>query len=120
MPPSNFWIKAILIGVAAVIGLSILVDWTVEYLWLEALGYESIFWRLRELKVGFFLASFIPVFAYFWINVWIFCRRADLSAGYTDVRVVLLPRQSGTVDFSEGFVRGALKLVATIIALVFG
>jgi hypothetical protein len=32
VPASTFWIKAILIGVAAVIGLSILVDWTVEYL----------------------------------------------------------------------------------------
>ena len=76
MPLSNFWIKAILIGVAAVVGLSILVDWTVEFIWLEALGYESIFWRLRELKVGFFLASVITVLAYFWINVWYF---ADVS-----------------------------------------
>ncbi len=120
MPPSKFWINVILIGAAAVVGLSKLVDWTVELLWLEALGYENIFWRLRELKVGFFLAGFIPVFAYFWINVRIFCRRVDLSAGYTDVRVVLLPRQSGTVDFSEGFVRGVLKWVAALIALVFG
>ena len=57
MPPSNIWINVILVGVAAVLGLSILVDWTVEYLWLKALEYESIFWRLRDLKVGFFLGS---------------------------------------------------------------
>ena len=119
MPRFTFWVKVILVGIAAVIGLSILVDWTAEYLWFQALGYESIFWRLRELKVGFFLAGFLPVFAYFWINVWIFGRHVDLS----EVAGVLksqLPRPSGAVDFSGGFVSRVLRLAAAAIALVFG
>ncbi|MFQ5982724.1 MAG: UPF0182 family protein, partial [Woeseiaceae bacterium] len=119
MPRFKLWIKVLLIGIAAVIGLSKLVDWAAEYLWLEALGYESVFWRLRELRVGFFLVGFVPVFAYFWINVRIFCRRVDLSE-IADALKSQLPHQSGAVDFSGGFVSGLLKLAATLIALVSG
>ena len=60
-------IKLLLAFAAAFIGLVLLADWAVELLWLDALGYESVFWTLRLLKVGFFLFAFIPLFLWFWI-----------------------------------------------------
>ena len=73
------WAKVILGAGALAIVLFKLVDWAAEYLWFQALGYESVFWTLRELKIGFFLLAFIPALAYFWINVRIFDTRSDLS-----------------------------------------
>ncbi len=114
MPRFTFWVNVILVGLAAVIGLSKLVDWTAEYLWFQALGYESIFWRLRELKVGFFLAGFLPVFAYFWINVWIFGRHVNLSE-FASALKSQLSRPSGAVDFSRGFVNRVFRLAVPSI-----
>ena len=76
----SLWAKVILGAVALAIVLFKLVDWTAEYLWFQALGYESVFWTLRELKVGFFLLAFIPALAYFWVNARFFAARSDLSA----------------------------------------
>ncbi len=72
--------KAILIGLAVVIGLFIFVDWLAEYLWFEALAYESVFWRIRLLKAGLFLAALISVFLYFWVNFRIFAAFLDIRS----------------------------------------
>ncbi len=69
---------AILVCLAVIIGLSKFVDWVGEYLWFEALAYESVFWRIRLFKVGLFVTAFIPVFLYFWINFGIFSALLDL------------------------------------------
>ena len=80
--------KAILITVATVVlgvvGMATGADWWVEYLWLEALGYESVFWTIRSLKVGLLLIAFIPIFAYFWINFRSLSAHLDLAALYDD------------------------------------
>lgn len=72
--------KAILIGLAVIISLFKFVDWLAEYLWFEALAYESIFWRIRLLKVGLFLAALISVFLYFWVNFRIFAAFLDIRS----------------------------------------
>jgi hypothetical protein len=61
------------------VGLFLLVDWGVEYLWLEALGLESVFWTIRPLKAGLFLSVFILVLFYFWINFRILSSHLDLA-----------------------------------------
>ena len=73
-------IKLLLAIAAAFIGLVLLADWAVELLWLGALGYESVFWTLRLLKVGFFLIAFVPLFLWFWINLSLLSRRLDLGS----------------------------------------
>ena len=72
--------RVILIGLVVVFGLFRLVDWLAEYLWFEALAYESVFWRLWLLKVGLFLAAFISVFLYLWINFRILTSLVDIRA----------------------------------------
>ena len=73
-------IKFLLAIAAAFIGLVMFVNWAVELLWLAALGYESVFWTLRLLKVGLFLFAFVPLFLWFWINLGVLSRRLDLSS----------------------------------------
>ena len=124
--------KAILIGLAGIISLFIFVDWLAEYLWLEALAYESVFWRIRLLKVGFFLAAFISIFLYFWVNFRIFAALLDIRS-----LVSTLITQAGfhpaTTDFIKSSFEqkagsqipgnrmpGALLLLALAIALAFG
>jgi len=57
-----------------------LVDWTAELLWFRALGYESVFWRLRLAEVAMFAAAFVPVFAYVLLNLLVLARLADLES----------------------------------------
>jgi len=66
---SNAWIRASAIALPLIAGLVLLVNWGAEYLWLKALGYESVFWRIRPLKLGLFLAAFIASFLYLAINL---------------------------------------------------
>jgi uncharacterized membrane protein (UPF0182 family) len=56
-----------------------LVDWTAELLWFRALGYESVFWRLRLAEVAMFAAAFVPVFVYVLLNLLVLARLADLE-----------------------------------------
>ena len=66
---SKSWIRAGAIALTLITGLGLLINWGAQYLWLEALGYESVFWRLRPLKLGLFLAAFIFSFLYLAINL---------------------------------------------------
>ena len=79
LPRLPSWIIA---AIAAITGLVILfkfVDWVAEYLWFEALGFASVFWTLRLLKMGLFLAAFILVLAFFWINLRLLALRLDIG-----------------------------------------
>jgi hypothetical protein len=51
-----------------------LVDWTAELLWLRALGYEEVFWRIRLAKVAMFATAFIPAFVYVLLNLQVLAR----------------------------------------------
>ena len=86
---SNAWIKASAIALPLIAGLVLLVNWGAEYLWLGALGYESVFWRIRPLKLGLFLAAFLLSFLYLAINL------RFLSA-YLDLRQALAPERPGS------------------------
>jgi len=57
------WIVGILAAVAFF--LLFLPDKLVEYLWLENLGYDSIFWRMLLIQSALFLSIFALVGAYF-------------------------------------------------------
>ena len=123
---------AILIGLAVIISFFKFVDWLAEYLWFEALAYESVFWRLRLLKVGLFLAAFIVVFLYFWVNFRIFATLLDIRS-----LVSTLTTHTGLDPAMADFIKSgfeqkagsqnqgnrmpvALLLLALAIALAFG
>ncbi len=70
-----FQAKAIIfvtVAIALLVGAFMLADWAAEYLWLETLGYASVFWSIRSMKLGFFLLAFIPVFFLLWLILMLF------------------------------------------------
>jgi len=87
--------KFLLVATVFGIGLLILADWTAEYLWFDALGYESVFLTIRVLKVLFFLVAFVGAFAYFLINFRIFASRSDLDAAMTALATQSTGRPTG-------------------------
>ncbi len=60
------WIVSALVAVAFL--FLFLPDKIVEYLWLENLGFSSIFWRMLLIQTGLFLGVFALVAAYFGSN----------------------------------------------------
>ena len=73
-------VKLIVIAIPIGFGLMRLAGWTAEYLWFDALGYGSVFWTVREVGIVFFLIAFAAALSYFWINLKVFVRLADLGA----------------------------------------
>ncbi|GMQ74925.1 MAG: UPF0182 family protein [Gammaproteobacteria bacterium] len=59
----------LLAGLAAIIGVFWLLGWLSDFLWFQAIGYTSVFWTLRLLKLSLFLAVFALVLAYLWANL---------------------------------------------------
>jgi uncharacterized membrane protein (UPF0182 family) len=129
----SFRAKTLLLTVALGFGFFKLVDWTAEYFWFQALGYESVFWTLRELKVGFFLLAFIPALTYFWINFRIFASGLDLGAVASALTAQFggqtatpyAPPGSTTArirgsDASRAGTPGVLVFAAIVLALIFG
>jgi uncharacterized membrane protein (UPF0182 family) len=129
--PLSWRARALLIAPPLVVGLFLLVDWAVEYLWLEALGLESVFWTIRPLKAGLFLSAFVSVLLYFWINFRILSSHLDVAttaalmarAGYRSGTAVAHPSPANDHDERSGRARsgtpGLLILVAVAIALIF-
>ena len=77
--PLSRWALALLAGTLLVVVFK-LVDWTAELLWLRALGYEEVFWRIRLAKVAMFATAVIPVFVYVLLNLQALARFADLRS----------------------------------------
>ena len=73
-------VKSIGAVAVTITAFSVFAALVVEYLWLEALGYDPVFWTIRTIKIGFFFAAFVPVFLYFWINLYLLNRRLDYTA----------------------------------------
>jgi hypothetical protein len=76
----SFALKAILIGLAALIAIVKLVAWAVELLWFGELGYAGVFWTMRLLIFGLFFAGFFVVLGYLWFNLRTLARIVDLNA----------------------------------------
>ena len=71
--------KALGLGLLLLVVLSTGVDWLVELLWFSQLGFDSVFWTYRLLKVGLFVAAFAVVFAYVWVNLRTLARHVDAT-----------------------------------------
>lgn len=73
------WLIAAIATITGLVVLFTLVDWIAEYLWFEAMGLSSVFWTYRLLKTGLFAAAFVPVLAFFWVNLRFIALRLDVA-----------------------------------------
>ncbi len=62
-----WWVFLALVGVCLIV-LSLTAGKLVEWLWMKQLGFVGIFWRLLFSKLLLFVAAFLFVFFYWWVN----------------------------------------------------
>jgi uncharacterized membrane protein (UPF0182 family) len=83
MPPKPTTRRALttglLAGLATVIGVFWLLGWLSDFLWFQAIGYTSVFWTLRLLKLCLFFAGFALATAYLWANLGVLSSRVNWS-----------------------------------------
>jgi len=109
-----FWyVLAVVIFVLII--LSLITGKLMEWLWMGQLGYETIFWRLLFIKLGWFGIAFIVVFLYFWANLRLAMRTGLRDLGGEDVLVI----QNGVAMKSKTGKFIAL-IISCIPALIFG
>ena len=101
--------------ILVLIFLSLITGKLVEWLWMVQLGYETVFWRLLFIKLGWFGLAFILVFLYFWGNLRLLVRAGLKSVGRQDVLVI---ENAGEITARTGkFITAILSCVP---ALIFG
>jgi uncharacterized membrane protein (UPF0182 family) len=111
-----------LITIIAVVGLvvvaMVLAGFVQKGLWMQQLGYTSVFWTLLYLRWGLFCAAFVVAFLYVWINFRLAARnsvtfRADYltseSTLATKLGIQISPKVFGLVAAA----------IATVAALLF-
>ena len=64
-------------AVVLLVGFILSADWLAEYLWLESLGYTDVFWRVRLIMIGLFVATYAIVFVYIRVNIHVLLRHLD-------------------------------------------
>jgi uncharacterized membrane protein (UPF0182 family) len=62
-----FWLIAGII-IAIIIFISLISGFLQKWLWMNQMGYSTIFWRIVLIKWILFAASFLFVYFYIWIN----------------------------------------------------
>ncbi|HSR54966.1 MAG TPA: UPF0182 family protein, partial [Alphaproteobacteria bacterium] len=62
------WLLAAL-GLLLIIAGFRALDWLVDWLWMSQLGYEPVFWRILGTRAGLFIAAFVPLVVFFWLNL---------------------------------------------------
>ena len=106
-------------GLAAVIlvliFLSLITGKLVEWLWMGQLGYETIFWRLLFIKLGWFGVAFILVFLYFWVNLRLAMRTGLRDLGGRDVLVI-----QNAVEMESRGGKFIAFILSCLPALIFG
>jgi uncharacterized membrane protein (UPF0182 family) len=110
-----FWSFLIAAVIFVLIFLSLITGKLVEWLWMEQLGYENIFWKLLFIKLGWFGLAFIPVFLYFWINLRLVVGTGLRGLGRQDVLVI---QNTGEITSKSG--RIIAIIISCIPALIFG
>ncbi len=109
-----FWyVLAVVIFV--LIFLSLITGRLVEWLWMGELGYETIFWQLLFIKLGWFGLAFILVFLYFWGNLRLLVRAGLKSVGRQDVLVI---ENAGEITAKTG--KFITAIISCVPALIFG
>ncbi|MBT3360375.1 MAG: UPF0182 family protein [Rhodospirillales bacterium] len=112
-PGSKSWV-AVALALFVLAAVFALLGWTVEWLWMDELGFASVFWRIRLTQVGLFAALFVPVFAYFWANGVVLQRICAAAEDETGPWIV----QSAGTPAPGWAVRAAGLLLPVVVALV--
>lgn len=89
-------------------------DWIVEWMWLENLGYESIFWTIKSTQILLFLGAFLGAMAFILPNMHLLSKRfTELDFSTTPLAQLQLNR------FSFKQVRRFLFAGGTLLSLFF-
>lgn len=90
----------------------------VEFLWMDNLGFSTVFWRNVSLRTGLFLAGFVIATLYFAANVWFIYSRFSVLKW----RSMFAAERPATPEFE--LTPGRFRLigfgVATFLGLFFG
>jgi len=110
------WIIALL--VAAVVLFFALPSSLVDLLWMQALGYASVFWTTLGIRAGLFGFGFLVVAGYLGVNLWMVLRHDPVRYALEEGRV-RWQTSEGELATKLPSVRG-YKLIAGAVSAFFG
>lgn len=112
------------VAVWALAGLTLLLvfvfsDLLVELLWMQALGYAQVFWSVRGVQAGLFVAAFLGAAAYLGFNVFVLVRQIPPMWASRWAREGEAP-SVGTVPLTRTSMRWIGLFLAGMIGLSYG
>ncbi len=103
--------------IIAVILLFSFSEWIIEYWWMEALGYTSVFWGIKLTKIFLLLTALGIAFLYMGSNAWV------LAHNFRFANIANLQLQDRQFDLSDPSatrkIRWALLAITLFISLIF-
>ncbi|MDZ7714944.1 MAG: UPF0182 family protein [Balneolaceae bacterium] len=107
----KFWIGAIFVFILIIGALS---DWIVEWLWLDNLGYDEVFWTIKKTQILLFTGAFGIALLYVLPNMHYLAKRFQgISFANSPLAQLNLDR------FSFKQVRNLLFTIGTLISFFF-
>jgi uncharacterized membrane protein (UPF0182 family) len=110
-----FWYGFFALVILFLIMLSTVTGKIVEWLWMNRLGFGTIFWRLLFIKVAMFGVASVSVLLYFWVNLAMVLRNALKATGDGDVIVL---KEAGGLAIQRAKI--VTFLISWLPALIFG
>ena len=106
------------IGFLLILVFLVLPTYLVELLWMEAVGYEGVFWKTLGYKTGLFVAAFLLVGGFFAANFYYLVRQLPPLWASRWASQGEAP-QVGQVQLTRGHLRTAAFAFAAFLAFTF-
>ena len=106
------------IGIALILLFLVLPNYLVEVLWMDAVGYEAVFWKTLGYKAGLFVAAFLVVGGFFAANFYYLVQQLPPLWASRFAREGEAPRM-GNVRLTRGHLRTGAYAFAAVLALIF-
>jgi uncharacterized membrane protein (UPF0182 family) len=112
-------LKFIIVAAVVLISLLGVISGLIQKeLWMQQLGYTSVFWTLLSLRWGLFCAAFAVALAYFWINLRFAARNgAAFRAGSLTSESTFAAKIG--IEISPAVLKLAMGTLAALAALIF-
>ena len=111
--------RIIVAAIVLVVLLGVLSGWIQKGLWMQQLGYSSVFWTLLGVRLGLFGVAFVVALVYLWINLRVAAKNGATFRAATVTSESTVAAQP-SIQIPPAVLKLAMGTIAAFAALIFG
>ena len=111
--------RIIVAAIVLVVLLGVLSGWIQKGLWMQQLGYSSVFWTLLGVRLGLFGVAFVVALLYLWIHLRVAAKNGATFRA-ASVRSESKVAAQPSIQIPPAVLKLAIGTIAAFAALIFG